>query len=106
MIKIALGKIKEGKEEKLRAWARELQGHRKAEALETLKHENIYEETMRIIDLEGQKYCLMFADSRDKELLPSDPSIPLNREHRAVIKDCIEKWIEGEEISRLKRGEA
>jgi len=101
MIKIALGKIKEGKEKKLRAWAQELQTRRRAEALETLRAENIYEETMRIVELEGAKYCLMFVDSRNKKLLPSDPSVPINVEHRAIIKDCIEKWIVGEEISSL-----
>ena len=65
----------------LRAWGEKLMTTRRTEALQTLRQENRYSEAMYLIgDL---VLCVSLLSG---PLLPADPKVKINREHKKVMK--------------------
>ena len=76
--------------EKLSEWGNELSGKRKAEVLDSLRSENVQREFAYVAKIEGKEYFVAFMES-NKEILPADMSMPINEQHVAVLKDCLER---------------
>lgn len=87
--RIFLFPIKEGKRQLLSSWLTLLNSSRRTEAEASLVRENVTRELASIFTLYGSDYLLgiMIADG---EILPADPSLSINREHRAMLKECLE----------------
>lgn len=86
-MKTKIYRIKEGKKEKLLAWANELKTTYKNEVFQTLQEENVEREFAGIFHIDGKSYAVGFV--MGENMLPSSPS-ELNQKHKEVLKDCLE----------------
>ncbi len=94
-------KVREGKLEKWKGWMRELDTTRRKEALETFEFENITRETFVLFKgINGEHYVLGLNETKDPSQIlgPSDKNIPINFEHTAIKKECLEPISEPGEI--------
>lgn len=87
-------RIKADKVETLRAWLAILQNERHQEAVATLAAEHVLQETWFMAQIEGQWYALGYVVS-DGDPLRGDPAVPINKEHQAMMTECLEAgpWI-------------
>ncbi len=88
MTKYSLFKIKEGKKQVWLDWCFKLQNEYAEEARETLKEENLTQEKCLVYD----EYVFYKHTTLDgKEKLPFNPTVQLNLEHDAKMKECLER---------------
>lgn len=97
--KAVLLKVKEGKLETWKAWCAELEGVMRAEAIETLKEENVIEELCTLFYVEGQAYVLGFMVG---EMLPANMSREINQKHKQMKSDCLEFVSDAETLYHLQ----
>lgn len=83
-----LCKIKPGKKETWINWCHLLDTDYRAEALETLKEEHLSYEACAIFSIEGEDYIIGFDQG---EVTPANMDRPLNKKHREMRKECLEK---------------
>ena len=88
--KMYIREIKNGKNEKLRKWGKELYDDRKLEVLESLRSENVEREFAYVARIAGKDYFIAFMESK-KEILPADMNMPINKQHVEILKECLEK---------------
>lgn len=78
-------KITLGKEELWKAWCRLLMTSLKNEAIETLRQEGFSMERMILLE---DGYILAQSEGLGKK---ADLSVPLNKMHRLLFKECLER---------------
>ncbi len=85
-----LFKVKEGKLPLLQNWFSELGGNRRDEALATFAYENVTREVFALFKgLDGSYYVIGFNELCG-ELKSGDPAVQINKEHREVLRQCLE----------------
>ncbi len=96
-----LFKIKEEKVEKIRDWFAQLSGLRRAEAIATFGYENITREAFVIFKgTDGNQYVTGFNEITENatEPGPSDKTVSINLEHKAIMRECLEPISESGEV--------
>lgn len=88
MQNLFIRKIREGKEQKLREWSKEL-SERKMEVIKSLEVENVNLEVAHIVEIGEKKYFIAYMYSNEK-ILPADMDMNINREHVQILKECLE----------------
>lgn len=83
----------------VKQWARELMGTRHEEAVESIKRENVSEEQVFSLELNGKKYLAFYMVG---EMLPADMSMEVNQKHKEVMNLVSVQNIEGELLYSLK----
>lgn len=91
-------RLKPNKKEKLLGWGKQIMGIYKQEALEAIAEENCSHEFGFIFSIGGIDYAALHMEG--KNILPATDR-KLNREHKEILKDCIECPIELELIYDL-----
>lgn len=99
-----LWRVKEGKADIFRAWMAEMDGSRRDEALATFDYENVTREVFAMFrGGDGNDYVVAFNESNGP-VGPSDPSVPINVEHKAIRNECLEAISDaGEVLLDLKK---
>lgn len=90
MLRYKLFKVKPDKLEKLKAWSEKLQA-RKEEVLATLEYENVSTETLVTFAVAEEWFC-MGMQELSGEHRKADMTVELNKEHFAVLEDCLEGY--------------
>ncbi len=92
-------KVKEGKLEILRNWLTELNTTRREEAKATFPYEHVTREVFTLFEGVECWYVIAFNESEDSEVPgKSDPSIPINQQHNAIKKECLEPFSQNGEV--------
>ena len=98
-----LFKIKEGKLEKFKDWMKQLSTERSEEAISTFAYERVTREVFTLFQgTDGTFYVIGLNEAND---VPgkSDSSVPINQEHSAIKKECLDPISEpGEVLLDLK----
>lgn len=81
-------KLKKDKLETWKAWALELATNYNKEATETLKEEGLQREYGGIFNMNDEWYGYIFTDKQGN---PSNQDKEINRRHREVIQDVVDK---------------
>lgn len=90
-------RIKEGKLDTFKDWMVQLSGPRKEEAIATFAHENVTREMFVLFrGDDGHHYVIGMNEASD--LRPGDPNVPINQEHNAIKKECLEAISEKGEV--------
>jgi len=97
-MKLNLFKIKEGKLEQWLEWGRLLTTTYKEEAIETLREEGLTYEGFCIFKIDNNHYTLAMLEG---EARPADMAIELNRKHKEMKKECLEKISSVEKVYEL-----
>lgn len=100
MKRYVLLKVKEGKLDQWKQWCTLLMTSRKQEALDSFKYENVASEECHLFEVEGKHYLLGVAEF-DGEHKEANMDLPINQEHKAMKKECLENVLEGEELFNL-----
>ena len=87
---VTIIKIKKGKEKILRDWFIQLETTRKNEALKSIKKENVSQEWGTIVKIASSYYWIGYSQRSGKKK-KADMRMKVNREHRKITKQCIEK---------------
>lgn len=75
---------------------------RHAEAVESLKDENVLAEASVLFKIGHDYYVLGFVKSMaGKEILKAKDNVPINHEHKRQREECLEKVSIGEILYRL-----
>lgn len=96
--KVVLLRVKEGKLETWKAWCAELEGARRAEAIETLNEEKVSEEICTLFFINNEAYVLGYVVG---EMLPANMSREINQKHKQMKSDCLEYVSEAETLYHL-----
>lgn len=88
-------------EDEIIAWGEQLMGDRHKEAVESIIRENITREFVYLIDLERKKYLVFFEESSGT-IQKADMTMPVNRDHKKILKKIWVKRIEGIPLYDLK----
>ena len=99
MKKTYIFKVKPGKLGVWKAWAKELGGTLRMEALGTLKEERVVEEACLYFNIEGVDYVVGFMDG---EMLPANMDREINQKHKRMKDECLERVAVGEVLYSLK----
>jgi hypothetical protein len=67
----------------IKKWGVLLMGARKAEAIESIKREEVTQETVFYFELAGKKYLVFYMEGAMK---PADMEMPINQEHRTIMR--------------------
>ena len=81
-------------------WGSKLMSEFNEDAIESIKRENITEETVFLIDLDGKKYMAFFTEGEN--IQPSDQTMEVNQKHRAILKEIRIRRIDGSLLYSLK----
>jgi hypothetical protein len=74
----------------LQSWFSELGGPRRDEALATFAYQNVTREAFALFKgLDGNYYVIGFNDLCG-ELKSGDPAVQINKEHREILRQCLE----------------
>jgi hypothetical protein len=95
-------KIKKNKLEKLQNWFTLLDNERRIEAISSLKHENRTKEIAAIIKIGDEYYCIGYTEHTN-QLQPADMRRKINKQHKAILKECTYRPKECEIAYRLER---
>jgi hypothetical protein len=95
-------KVKEGKLDTLKNWMNELSTARRNEAIATFNDEHITREVFALFNgNDGNNYVIALNEA-NQEPLPSDKTLPINQEHAAIRKECLESFsVQGEVLLDL-----
>ncbi len=74
-------------------------GKRNAEAVESLKREKVIQETVFILELNNKKYLAFYMEG---EMLHGDPDLPINQEHRRILRSVRESFVDAELLYNLQ----
>lgn len=96
-----LYKIKPGPgyEALIKEWFSTLQNEFKKESIKTLKEEQLLEESVKLICIDGSNYLLYQTQSSTNDYIPSNKTKWINRLHQSILGACISK--EKYEITNL-----
>jgi len=97
MQKLYIRKIRDNKLDKLKQWASIISFDRKAEAIASILAENVEREFAFIAQIEGSHYFIGYMESSGN-IIPADMNLPINKDHVAVLKECLEMPVIGEKI--------
>ncbi len=98
MIQGKVFKVREGKFEKWKAWCFELQNILHHEAISTLKEERVMQEGCMAFEINGACYVIGFMEGKHMPAAAKD----INIQHRAMIKECLERICEAKTLYHLK----
>lgn len=70
-------------EKPMQEWAAKLMGERNKEARTTLAAEGVTLESCFSLEIDGKKYLGFYMEG--DQIVPGDPSVPVNKEHTAVL---------------------
>ena len=103
MLEVVFSRVEEARVEQLRAWMEEL-GHREDEVLETFRNEGTRHE--RAFLLEGRDgpvlvYAIEAEDPERARQAYSDSTLPIDLEHRRVMREVLSGRSEVEELLNL-----
>lgn len=88
--------------DKFKAWGKELQGPRNDEAILTLKEEGTISEGFYSFEINGEKYAIGYQIiNPNKKQSISNPSHPIDIEHRAIKAESLGEIIPTETIYQL-----
>lgn len=99
MIKGAILKVKSGHLEQWRSWCDELETSLYAEALNTLKEEQVFQEAAFLFELSGEYYVFGFIDG---ECLQPDMTKEINIKHKRMKDECLERVSNIEVLYNIK----
>jgi hypothetical protein len=68
----------------IKEWARELMGKHHHEAEKTLAEEDVIQETVFYLELEGKKYLAFYMEGTNFK--PSNPDKEINRKHKEILQ--------------------
>jgi hypothetical protein len=92
-------KVREGKLETFKDWMNQLGGTRRDEALATFEFEHVTREVFVLFPgKDGTQYVVAMNETTEGDPLPSDKSVAINVEHRAILLECLEPITEKGEI--------
>lgn len=89
MINLVARRIRPDQRDRVAAWLREVDGPRRAEALESLEAEGVTHETAMLIDTAGGPiivYAMETDDLAHSIAMTDQSSRPIDAEHRAVMR--------------------
>lgn len=108
MLRVSFKRVKAGKVDKLRAWMRQL-GERRDEVRESFDQEGVRQESAWLIE-DGQGHVLVYAiEAEDLERAQQayrESTLPIDLEHRAVLRDVLGARVEPELLYDLAVEEA
>lgn len=84
----------------IRAWAKELMTTRKREAIESIEVEKVEKEIVFIIEIDQKKFLAFYMEG---EMLPADINMPINQEHRKILKSIRTRAIDAELLYELSQ---
>jgi hypothetical protein len=91
-------KIKEGKLDVFKNWMNELSTTRRDEAIATFDYENVTREVFAVFKgKDGEDYVVAFNEGGDIPG-PSDPNVPINKQHNLIKQECLESFSDRGEI--------
>jgi hypothetical protein len=93
-------KIREGKETVWIDWCNKVQNEFYNEALESIKEENVVQETIVKVEINNRLYCLAYMEG---ECLPANMNREINRIHAEKKKECIESVDTPEILYNIKQ---
>jgi len=82
-------------------WATQIMSTRRQEAIDSLEYEGVDQETVFFIELEGRKYLAFYLEG--ERLDPSDKTVQINKDHRAVMDAIRIRRKDGELLYNLQR---
>jgi hypothetical protein len=103
MSRINFFKIKQGKKATLAEWCERLNTTLRTEAIETLKEEGIKREIFRLYEIDGQDYLMTYEEA-DGEPTGANILKEINKQHRAILDECIEKRMPGKNLYDILQG--
>ena len=78
-------------------WMSQLNGPRKEEATATFAYEHVTREVFALFKgSDGHHYVIGLNEASD--LRPGDPDVPINQEHNAIKRECLEPFSESGEV--------
>jgi hypothetical protein len=97
-------KVREGKLETFKNWMDQLDDARRDEALATFEFEHVTREAFVLFPgKDGIQYVVAMNETTAGDPLPSDKSVAINVEHRAIMLECLEAITEpGQVLLDLK----
>ena len=99
-------KLKSDGAQKLLEWGQKLMTTHKTDALQTLAYEHLLVEHTEIVTLNGTDYLVGFAVAETgKKAKDADPEHPLNKQHRAIMRDAIQGPIDTHQTAYSLRRE-
>ena len=93
MLRVGFAHIRPDKEARLRDWLKEL-GQREEEVLETFRREKISHEQVFIVQAESGPLLVFAIEAEDHELarqVYESSTLPIDKEHGAVLRECLEE---------------
>lgn len=91
VIHLVARRIRSGRRDRVVGWLREIDGPRRAEALESLAAEGVDHETAMIIDTSDGPiivYAMQTDDLARSRTVADESPRPVDAEHRAVMRDA------------------
>ena len=105
MITLVARRIRPDQRGRVEAWLREVDGARRAEALESLASEGIEHETAMLLDTAGGPiivYAMQTDDVRRARAVADDSPRSIDHEHRAVMRAADDGPVDGEVLLDLR----
>lgn len=78
----------------MKEWASKLMSTRHQEAVDSLEYEGIRQESCFFITIDGKKFLAFYIEG--ESIRPSDKTLQINRDHRAVMESIRIRRIDGE----------
>lgn len=100
-MRIKIYEIYPSKKSLLMAWGDQLMSDRHKEAIITLENENVILENLYFFEID-KKSCILFTTIEGKNGFNKERSLmPIDHEHKAILRECIKKEIPHYEIYNL-----
>lgn len=81
-------------------WASQLMGEFNKDALESIRRENLTEETVFLVEIDAKKYLAFFTEGEN--IQPSDQTMEVNQKHRAILRSIRTRRIDGSLLYSLE----
>ena len=78
----------------MKEWATKLMSTRHQEAVDSLKYEGVDQENCFSVTIDGKKFLAFYTEG--EAIRPSDKTVQVNKDHRAVMESIRTRRIDGE----------